>query len=82
MPKGPAQKIQDVAISLLTERRKELGLSHEKLASLAGVHRTAISHIENRKRNPTLQNCIKIAQALDVPLSKIIEKAEKNSQRK
>jgi DNA-binding XRE family transcriptional regulator len=77
MAKGTAAKIQDAAIDVLIERRKKLGLSHEKLAALAGIHRTAISHIENRRRNPTLLICLKLAQALNCSLSEILGMAEK-----
>jgi DNA-binding XRE family transcriptional regulator len=72
-----AQKIQNEAVNGLIKRRKELGLSHEKLAVLAGLHRTAISHIENRRRNPTLLVCLKLAAALGCQLSEVIKEAEK-----
>ncbi len=71
-----APHIQEAVIDGFIARRKKLGLSHEKLAALAGLHRTAISHIENRRRNPTLLACLKLAQALEYPLSKIIRSAE------
>jgi len=71
-----AQNVQNALIDLFIERRKKLGLSHEKLAAMAGMHRTGISHIENRKRNPTLLVCIKLAQALDCQMSDILKMAE------
>ena len=77
-----AQKIQDEMVNALIKRRKELGLSHEKLAGLAGVHRTAISHIENRRRNPTVLICLKLAYALDCDFSKIMKTAEIQSMKR
>lgn len=72
-----AQKIQDEVVNVLIKRRKELGFSHEKLAKLAGLHRTAISHIENRRRNPTLLVCLKLSNALGYQLSELLKEAEK-----
>jgi transcriptional regulator with XRE-family HTH domain len=76
------QAVQDALIDLFIERRKARGLSHEKLAALAGMHRTGISHIENRKRNPTLIVCLKLARALDCPLSDLIKMAEARSKKR
>ena len=77
-----AQQVQDEIINVLIKRRKELGFSHEKLAGLAGIHRTAISHIENRRRNPTMLVCLKLACALDCDLSKILKTAETQAGKK
>ena len=46
------------------EERMKLGLSQEKLAALAGVHRTYIGMIERAERNITLENIERIAKAL------------------
>lgn len=46
------------------EIRKERNLSQEKLAELAGVHRTYIGMIERAEKNITLCNIEKIAKAL------------------
>lgn len=53
----------------MRRRRRELDLSQEKLAELAGVHRTYISSIERRERNPSLENIDKIAKALNLSIS-------------
>ena len=71
-----SQKLQENIIDALVKERKRLGLSHEKLGELSGLHRTAISHIENRKRNPTLISCLKISYALGISLGDIIRQAE------
>jgi len=70
------QTTQENIIDALISERKRLGLSHEKLAELSGLHRTAISHIENRKRNPTLISCLKISYALGISLGDVIKEAE------
>lgn len=43
-----------------------LGVSQEKLAELAGVHRTYIGHLERGEVNCTLYNIIRVAAALEV----------------
>lgn len=72
MKKESPKTIVDEVIKRLTEKRKSLNLSHEKVAELAGLHRSTISLIESRKREPTLQTVIKIAHALDYDLAKLI----------
>ena len=48
--------------------RKELGLSQERFAELAGVHRTYIGMVERAEKNITLCNIEKIAKALNVEI--------------
>lgn len=48
--------------------RKERTLSQEKLAELAGVHRTYIGMIERAEKNITLCNIERIAKALNVEI--------------
>lgn len=48
--------------------RKERNLFQEKLAELAGVHRTYIGMIERAEKNITLCNIDKIAKALQVEI--------------
>lgn len=54
--------------------RKNLQLSQEKLAELAGVHRTYIGMIERAEKNITLCNMEKIAKALGVEIKDLLEK--------
>ncbi|MBI2119796.1 MAG: helix-turn-helix transcriptional regulator [Elusimicrobia bacterium] len=52
--------------------RNRLGLSQEELASRANVHRTYIGMIERAEKNITLENIEKIANALEIPLNKLM----------
>jgi transcriptional regulator with XRE-family HTH domain len=52
--------------------RGKLGLSQEQLAFKTGLDRTYISGIERGRRNPSLKNLGKIANALDLPLGKLL----------
>ncbi|HBV01611.1 MAG TPA: transcriptional regulator [Candidatus Taylorbacteria bacterium] len=55
------------------ERRAELGLSQEELASRAGVHRTYIGMIERAEKNITLGNIEKIGRALKLNLDDLMQ---------
>ncbi|MDQ3507207.1 MAG: helix-turn-helix domain-containing protein [Actinomycetota bacterium] len=53
--------------------RKRAGYSQEELAGRAGIHRTYIGGIERGERNPTLVMIHRLAIALDVPPSHLLE---------
>lgn len=53
--------------------RLEQGLSQEDLADQAELHRNYISQIECGRRNLSLLNILKLARALKIPASKLIE---------
>ena len=55
------------------EERLKQGLSQEKLADEAGVHRTYIGMIERAEKNITLLNIEKISKALGVKVSRLLE---------
>ena len=46
--------------------RTKRGISQERLAEIAGLHRTFVSLIERGQRNITLETIEKLATALDV----------------
>ncbi len=53
--------------------RNLLGLSQEKFAEKANVHRTYIGTVERGETNITLVNVYKLATALEVSVMKLIE---------
>lgn len=53
--------------------RVEQGLSQEKLAELAGIHRTYISSLELGKRNVSLVNIQALAKALRVSPDELLK---------
>jgi len=57
----------------IKSRRGELGLTQEDLADEAGLHRTYISLLEVGKRNPSILTLRKIALALGVRISDLLE---------
>lgn len=54
------------------QARKKQEISQEKLAELAGVHRTYIGMIERAEKNITLCNIEKIAKALKVEIKDLL----------
>jgi transcriptional regulator with XRE-family HTH domain len=45
-----------------------LGLSQEKLADLAGLHRTYVGSVERAERNISIDNVERLAQALNLDI--------------
>ncbi len=63
--KGIGQKIRTI--------RKAKEISQERIAELAGLHPTYISHIEQGKVNASIYSYYMVAKALKVPLSEIVD---------
>lgn len=53
--------------------RKEKNISQEKLAELAGLHRTYIGMIERGEKNITLKNIYKISIALKINIIELFK---------
>ncbi len=53
--------------------REEKGLSQEKLAALAGLHRAYVGQIERGEKNIGLKNLEKIAKALNVRIQLLLD---------
>jgi len=53
--------------------REQRGISQEALADLAEIHRNYVSQIEGGKRNLSFFNVVKIARALKVTPSKLLD---------
>jgi transcriptional regulator with XRE-family HTH domain len=56
----------------LREVRERAKVSQEKLAELAGLHRTYVSSVERGQRNISLVNIAKLASALEVPMGDLM----------
>jgi transcriptional regulator with XRE-family HTH domain len=65
-------EIQRCLAKNLVRLREERGWSQEELADQAGLHRTYVSGIERRVRNPTILVLERLAKALKVPASDLL----------
>lgn len=54
-------------------------ISQEKFADMCDLHRTYISDIELGKRNVSLENIEKIANALNLKISELFQEVENNA---
>ena len=52
--------------------RERAGISQEKLAEQAGLHRTYVSSVERGERNISLLNIERLAKALGIPMTKLV----------
>lgn len=59
----------------LKELREEKRMSQRDLCRLVGVSQPFLCDLEHGRRNATLDTWQKIADALDVPITELIEKA-------
>ena len=63
--------IQEQFGQTIRQQRKKRNYSQEKLAELAGVHRTYIGMVERGEKNITLGNIEKFANALSMSISQL-----------
>jgi transcriptional regulator with XRE-family HTH domain len=75
----PEKALQALGDAIRARRAEIEGLSQEGLADLAGMHRTYVGDIERGLRNPSYRNLVKLAAALEVPLSDLVARAERPS---
>ncbi|UNU23973.1 helix-turn-helix domain-containing protein [Microcoleus vaginatus] len=72
--------IKNIKLKIFGEQvrklRKARGLSQEELAELAELHRNYIGGIERGERNVALLNMVRLAKALGVSLSELLEGIE------
>ena len=65
---------QEVLGATIREFRVGLGISQEALAENCDLHRTYIGGIERGERNVSLENIVRIATALRITPSKLLER--------
>ena len=74
MKEGLADKTRLLSLGRHIKRlRVESSISQEKLAELAGVHRTYVGMIERGEKNITVLSAQKIAIALGISISELFE---------
>lgn len=58
----------------LRQIRQIRGLSQEKLADMAGLHRTYVGSVERSERNVSIDNMERLAKALEVDITELLSK--------
>jgi transcriptional regulator with XRE-family HTH domain len=58
----------------IRRRRSDLGLSQEKLAERAGLHRNYVGGVERGERNPSFANLLRITLALEVTVEELMKR--------
>jgi transcriptional regulator with XRE-family HTH domain len=79
-----ADRILSCVMDKLEQERVRQGLSLQKLGEISGVHRTTIGMIEKGERSPSLVICLRLADALGIPLWEVLKNvpATKGGRRK
>lgn len=66
---------------MVKESREAAGISQEELADRAAVHRTYVSLVERRQRNPSVDVLDRIATGLGTAASALLAEAEEGRSR-
>lgn len=75
MPGTPKEPLSDATVEFgarVRARRNQLGWSQERLAEAAGLHWTFVGQVERGRRNLTLHNILKLAQALGCDAGELV----------
>jgi len=71
------RQFSDAFSEVVKQMRESKKFSRAALAKKSGLHQTYIGLLERGERSPNLDTAKAIADALDVPLGRMITKAEK-----
>jgi transcriptional regulator with XRE-family HTH domain len=67
------QKFLDNFAAKLVATRKDKGITQEQLSELTGLDAVSISYIEQGKRRPTITTLYRLAKALEVSPSNLLD---------
>ena len=71
----PGPSPEDTVAAQVRRRREALGLSNGALAARAGISRAMLSKIEHRRTSCSLSTLARLADALAVPVSALLDEA-------
>lgn len=63
-------------VEVIRCERETQGFNYEDFSAVSGLHRTTLGLYDRGERSPTVEAALNMAQALGVPLSELIRKAE------
>jgi transcriptional regulator with XRE-family HTH domain len=67
------QKVLEALAARIRELRTKSGFSQEAFADHCGLHRTAMSLLEQAQRAPTLRTLLILSWGLKIPLAKLVK---------
>jgi len=67
-----APEIEKILGEAIRAQRLVKGWSQEELSFESGLHRTYIGAVERGEKNLTVKNLVRIANALNIPASKLM----------
>lgn len=70
-------EFSDAFATVLKRHREAKKLSKQGLAEKAGLHQTYVGMIERGLSNPSLDTANALAEALEIPFSKLVAETEK-----
>jgi len=71
--KTRVQSLRTIVGVRIREARTNQGMSQEALAEICGLHRTYVGSVERAERNISIDNIERIAFALQLPPSALLE---------
>ena len=71
--KKKAPKGRQILAANMRARRAVIGISQEKLAELANMHRTYVSTVERSQRNVGIDGIERIAKALKLTMAELLQ---------
>lgn len=74
--KSRSAELHESLSQILLRLRDEAHLSQNQMATKSGVSQSQISRLEAGTHSPSLDSLIRLAETLEVPLSRILEEAE------
>lgn len=73
-----SRNIQEAFGKKVRELRQKMGISQENFADICDLHRTYISDVELGKRNISIENIQRVADALNMTMEELFKEVEKN----
>jgi transcriptional regulator with XRE-family HTH domain len=72
----PAPGVMSAVAATVRRLRRDRGLSADQLAARAGISKGALVALENAAANPNLATLVRLADALGVPVSALVEQQD------
>lgn len=79
---GRISALQSAFAEVVRKLRLNKRLSQEEFAERSGLHRTYISDIERGVRNIAFSNIVRICEALEISISKMMQMVERQAAEK